>query len=245
MGFGNKKATFSIVDLNYLTGYKVMLKSLLENITQPIDILVGCVLSEMPELVREIYHKFPNVRIYPIKKERYKDFPLHTIPKCIDKSIYKMEAFAIGTPLYRRIVVMDCDMLVTGNVDALFDTDEQFGSVMYNKKGKFNAGMFSIGPQYIDNFDCFKPYADAPLDIAEMTILLRYFKKHKVHDFGLAYNANKKKLRKGKIKLKNARIIHYETDKPWNKTVPRNKMYDHIWHEAYRRYFPGEPAPWA
>lgn len=134
---------------------------------------------------------------------------------------YKLDIFTYTK--YSKIVSMDCDMLIQGDLSDLFNKSYGFGAVpMYpnwTTNRRFNGGLIVLdsGVNNLENYkkalmNCRKPHA-----FAEQDVLNNIFPNFTRID--KTYNSEKRMLKsKDKIDVEivnNAKVIHYVGGKPW------------------------------
>ncbi|NCG36098.1 MAG: hypothetical protein GWP48_01040 [Actinobacteria bacterium] len=156
-----------------------------------------------------------------------------------------------------RVVALDLDVLVIGDVRELFDCGDQFAAVeaehaIGGKRGFFNSGVFVAGAQHLTG-DTYSDLVCLPVENmkngwADQAILNSYFPER-----GMGWLPNRfNSLRSlhpdhlGDIDMvlgnRDIRILHFAGLKPWNAKEPQHPHAngfdgaDRLWSDAFCRY---------
>lgn len=174
---------------------------------------------------REIY-----IAAYPGSEREFRTTYLH--------SYYKYEVFSLDCD---RVVFLDADMLILGDISYLFEVKSDFAAVPELKQpDRFNGGLLCIGNKYLGNkivddlitmsrgaSDYDKSILDGRILnttntpawrqswLADQPILNSYF-KDVVEYLPTEYNILKSDYRHMGSWLSNTKILHYVCKKPWD-----------------------------
>ncbi len=237
---------FTLLDDNFVTGYVAFMKSLLHyNPWFEHDLVILDVgLSNVgKDFVAKHYER---VRFVKPNKRRYSDVDMSKTVDKLKATYYTLDAF-IQTD-FDRIVQFDMDMVVLGDISAVFECGAPIAACRaYNSKHDFlgdgcNAGLFVVNKPYLNE----KTYADL-LAIARRGHSMPEQKTMNIHFDGKwhwlpkIYNVEKRMMTTKKYKevLENARVLHFVAEKPWqNKTNAREASYEpleKLWWKEYER----------
>lgn len=207
-------------DRNYLIGFEVMLKSLVD--TNPrvaeknIEFrVVSNDLSEEDMTVARAIHR--NVVL-----QRYDESRYASIPKGDGERRFgdysKFEAFRMPA---ERVVFLDCDTLVTGNIDLLMDSDAGLAAARDLYIDQYNTGVMSIGGDVLSE----KTFSDlvhlasifGRTEHLDQDIINKYL-YDEIKEIPLSYNFLKtyhKAVFRNSDLAKHVRVLHYIAKKPW------------------------------
>lgn len=241
-------AFFMSLDNKYFIGYEVFIKSLLRN--NPwfnLDIIILDVgISE--EIKTKILCLYKNTIFIKPFKENYSKINLTKVPKHFHVNYYKFDAFLCKG--YKKIITIDTDMLIQGDIKSLINTQCIFGAVNafnsniddFYKNKYFNGGLTIIDESLINNIT-YKNLLNTAIpghNMAEQDVLNIYF-KNDVTFLPKTYNYEKRMIHSKKfpIKIADVKIIHYVSYKPWETNKPvKEQIYKEIeklWWDEYNR----------
>jgi lipopolysaccharide biosynthesis glycosyltransferase len=208
----------------FVIGFKSMMNSLKRYnpwFNLPLVILDDGLSEESIETVKFIYGK---VHFHTIRKESYKKVNFNVTNKRLRCTYYKLDFFNISG--YDRLVFIDSDVIVLGNIKELFDCSAGFAAVKgYDPRRDilrrdFNSGVFVVNKMYLTA----QVYTEL-LKICQKGFKMPDQKTMNIFFGGRTtfldkvYNVEKRMLYTSNLKhyLNNARILHYVGEKPWNK----------------------------
>lgn len=209
---------------DFIVGYRVFIQSFLKHnpwFDHDIVIMPFDLTDKDIEYVRSFYDKikfvkplYDNYRNINKKGLRYEKFVYN---------YYKLDIFTYTK--YEKIVSVDCDMLVQGDISELFIKKYGLGAVPIftkndRRRGEFNGGLIVIDSGFNNEINYNKVLRQIiyPYEHAEQDILNNVFRKSYMV-IPKTYNAEKRMQKsndKYEIDLVNsAKIIHYVGGKPW------------------------------
>jgi lipopolysaccharide biosynthesis glycosyltransferase len=235
-----KTAICTVVNKIYISGLEVMLKTLITtnpdllSSNTPLIILKDPTVSDQDLLYcKTIY---PNTQIIHIDYTPYKEicnkFYRHDFEKDTNMVSYclcgflKYEIFSINK--VDRLVYIDSDCMITGDISYLLNYDKPFGAVREINNGttfdEFNTGVMVLNKQYLNR-------PDITQDLITYTTLLPivrkldqipmndYFQKE-ISEIPIEYNflklycSEQTQTRTYHLSSQ-CKILHYVLDKPW------------------------------
>lgn len=144
-----------------------------------------------------------------------------------------LDAFRLSA--YERVVCLDSDMMVLGDLSELFELDCEFAAVMATdeRSGEnldyFNTGVMVIGPNHLTGatFEqitgtTVMSSVDRERGKADQAVLNRFFESRPYDRLPLRYNVTKRMVPDqigdiiGRLHQLDARILHFVGAKPWN-----------------------------
>lgn len=225
-------------DRNYLIGFEVMLKSLVDTNPRAAEEniefrVVSNDLSEEDMTVARAIHR--NVVL-----QRYDESRYASIPKGDGERKFgdysKFEAFSMDA---ERVVFLDCDTLITGNIDLLIDSDARLAAARDLYIDQYNTGVMSIGGDVLSE----KTFSDlvhlasifGRTEHLDQDIINKYL-YDEIEEISLSYNFlktyHKSVFRNSEI-AKHIRILHYIAKKPWQNIQPVALEEGTLWLERY------------
>lgn len=220
-------------------------------------------LSSISDENKKRLQKIHDVRFHTVDEKEYqkvidnfKDKPgMH---QRIWPSLYTFETFAMKD--YDRVVFLDSDMLITGDMKEAFTYNHQLcvtpdcreietAPMRCIKKTKmFNGGFLSLGKDFLQG-----DHKKGLIDLAEkmnpndatyfdQSIMNEYFKDFDVMFISSKFNTLKRAFADSYFNgdIKDTRNIHYVGEKPWNEKVdPNDKKYskiENLWNIEYDNY---------
>lgn len=230
----------TVCNKEYLIGLEVLLKSLVDNNPR--------VLSEqIPFLVitNDLNHKdltfaasiYPYLMIKNFDPSKYNDIDeLKKIQKA-HGDYTKYEIFSLTN--VDKIIFLDSDTLVLGNIDHLIDQTNDISAVRDLYIDQFNTGVMVIGKKYLnskitnDLIELTKIYGIT--EHLDQDIINFYF-KDQFNEMSLSYNFLKiyhKQLFMNTGLPKHVKILHYVVKKPWQQKEPVLLEVGTLWQERY------------
>lgn len=231
----------TICNKSYLIGLEVLLKSLVENNPRVIEeeIPFTVMSNELTEddltTAKKIYNNLTLLN-YDISKydkiEQLKDSKQMVFGDYSKYEIFSLEHLD-------KIIFLDSDTLVLGNIDYLIDYDGDLGAVRELYIDQYNTGVMVIGKKYINKkitFDLINlTLIYGITEHLDQDIINNYF-MDVIQEMPISYNFLKtyhKPMFKNSKIAKHIKILHYIVKKPWqNKPlVPLEE--GTIWLERY------------
>jgi lipopolysaccharide biosynthesis glycosyltransferase len=237
-----KTALVTMLNEEFVIGFKAMIRSLLKNnpwFDLPVVILDDGVLPETKGKLTQIYK---DITWQPIDKKRYAgtDFE-KTAPK-LRCTYYKLDIFNMKG--YERLVFIDSDTLILGDIKQLFATTAGFAAVKgYDPlhdmmRRDINSGVFVVNQQFLNEqvYVEMLRIARSGHKMPDQTVINHYFRNRMMY-LDKVFNVEKRMLYTNKFKhvLQTMRILHYVGEKPWQKkTNVREEQYAMLEREWWR-----------
>jgi lipopolysaccharide biosynthesis glycosyltransferase len=210
----------SLINEDYLPGASTLLKCLkAQNINNRFNLLYEDNLLESYLKLTSIY---PNINFLKVKKDdyaqnneirnEYRDWHINCF--------YRFDMFEIDCD---RLVFLDLDLLVLGNISDLLNFNEDFGAVMELDRDIFNGGVLVFNKKFLN-----KKTKHDLIDLAnnqtwssDQPILNEYFRKY-MTPIPKKYNV----LTCEYGRVKDINILHYiGSKKPW---MSRDKLFENF-----------------
>ena len=187
------------------------------------------------KLVKPIYENYENMNISKIRYDKF------------IYNYYKLDIFTFTE--YEKIVSVDTDMLVQGDLSDLFYNNYGFGAVPiftknWNRIEEFNGGLIVLdsGCNNSENYNKVLNELKFPYEHAEQDILNKVF-GDVYFTVDKTYNSEKRMLKSLDDKdvnfVTNAKIIHFVGSKPWDKNKSGDELgYDkleNLWKEYSKK----------
>lgn len=214
----------TMLNNEFVIGFKSMINSLKKYnpwFNFPLIILNDGLSEESMEVIRSIYDK---VEFQELRKDFYKDVNFSVTAKRLRCTYYKLDFFNI--PGYDRLVFIDSDVIILGNIKELFDCQAGFAAVKgYDSvrdilRRDFNSGVFVVNKAYLTTgvYTDLLKLCKKGFKMPDQKTLNLYFGGRTTF-LNKVYNVEKRMLYTKNLKryLENARILHYVGEKPWNK----------------------------
>jgi lipopolysaccharide biosynthesis glycosyltransferase len=141
----------TVCNKEYLIGFEVMLKSLIENnprvITDNLPFVVITNDLNPEDLVtsRTIYN---NIHIKRFDESKYSQIEELKKQQMAFGDYTKYEIFSLTE--FKKIIFLDSDTIILGNIDYLIDFKESFGAVRELYIDQYNTGVMVIGNKYLN-----------------------------------------------------------------------------------------------
>lgn len=217
-----EKALITVSDSSFVKGTACLLKSLLyhnKRIDYRIIILDAGLKEKDKEKLNQI---FDNLEYVKPRIKNYESF-LNKVPNHFKKAFYKLDIF--GFDFLDRIVYLDSDMLILGDISYLFTLEEPFSacSSYGEQKEKFdtrlNSGMFVLNNPNKDLYNNLISESFSKKVRYDQDVLRQHFPNYNKLDspkwnYKKHIYASEEWRYKFDIK-KNIKIIHYISKKPW------------------------------
>lgn len=237
-----KKCFFSVITKSFIEGFKVFSNSLMRNNpwlnrTKNDMVLVSVDLSDKDKKECEKYYKY-------IKWIEPEDFPKNfndeslKIGKC---ALYKLQAFSLYD--YDLVISIDVgDMVVIKPIPEIFAFNTAIGMVQgwtkdhgwHDKRkagGTFNGGLVLLNKTYRTPEVYKKLINSTPSPYFDQQIINEEF-YGKISKLPMALNFSKRLIECKELNMKDASIIHYVGEKPWQsyKNKETYKPIERFWH---------------
>lgn len=239
-----KTALCTLLDDNFVIGYKAFIKSLLKwhpKIGYDF-MIIDCGLSIKSKL--EIYNCYRKTYFIEPLYKNYRGIPLHKTDERLQKTYYTLDAFNLP---YDRVIFFDMDMVITGDISEVLNCSADFAAVKgYNAKldilrDDINSGLFVIGPKHLDGqtYEQLLKIAQRGFSMPDQKVINIFF-KDKITFLPKKYNVEKRMIETQKYKdvISDIRILHFIAGKPWMEVPVDDKKfipYYKIWEEYYDR----------
>lgn len=141
----------TLCNKDYLIGFEVMLKSLIENNPRiqaeniPF-LIISNDLNEDDLMVSKKMHE--NIKIKNYNKEKYEKINESASGLTLFGDYSKYEIFSIAD--VDKMIFLDCDTLIVGNIDYLIDFEGDFGAVRDLYIDQYNTGVMVISKKYLN-----------------------------------------------------------------------------------------------
>lgn len=225
-------------DRNYLVGLEVMLHSLLDSNPRVSAermefVVVSNDLSDADLDFCRLLH--PNVRLKRYEASKYSSIPSPDGDRRFG-DYTKFEAFRMDAD---KVVFLDCDTLVLGNIDRLIDFDGKMAASRDLYIDQYNTGVMALGKSVISE----KVFSDlvqlasifGRTEHLDQDIINKYFYED-IEEMPLSYNFLKtyhKPMFRNSELAKHIRVLHYIIKKPWQNIPPVALEDGTLWLERY------------
>ncbi|WP_062210103.1 glycosyltransferase [Demequina oxidasica] len=252
-----KVALASYVDRNYIEGFEVLVRSLvLSNPWLDLDYVVLYSDLEAPDFAR-LAPLYPHFTFRKVDTGRFTTYRKGDGSNyLVEKAYYILDVFKpIG---YERVVTLDVDMVVVGDIRHLVETDAEFTAApqYFDSDGgrKLNSGVMSVGDAYLTAgfaslLDAIGRSGDYELERHDQGVLTAAL-NGAYQPLDVKYNLVKRAVRFGGDAPEDTRIIHYTGKyKPWNGGERGYEQLERAWHafggatvKYWRRCSAGTPV---
>jgi lipopolysaccharide biosynthesis glycosyltransferase len=241
----NKKALVTMMDRNFMKGFRAFWKSFTYfNQWFNYDfIIIDVGLSAKDRAELKTYYP---VTFHDMDTKQYADINMTRTAEHLQKTYYTFEVFSFNE--YERVVFLDMDIVVLGDIKELFEVQIGFGACPgYAHKTDamrhdINSGVFSVHRQYLNNEtrSGLIRTSSRGFSMPDQKAINRYF-GHRIYKLDKVYNVEKRMEHSKNFQdiYESARILHYVGTKPWQAHDPSNdlensyKKSEAIWHEWY------------
>jgi len=223
----NKKCLFSIISKSHLEGFKVFVKSLkktnpwveaveLELLLINID-LEEQDIKKCEDLYKNIIWIDPDKSLISSKDNA---------PKIGVSAYYKLQAFGIYD--YDSVISIDCgDMLFVGDISQLFSYNTPLGMVRgwtpVAKWQQYNGGLVVLNKKY-RNPKTYNDLKNQPVSRLHDQDIINNFFKGKITKLPTAFNFSKRMIDCEELNIKDAKIIHFVGENPWEDYPEKEKF---------------------
>ncbi len=232
----NKKCLFSVISSSHIIGFEVFCKSLKR--TNPwveaAELEILLISIDLSDYEKEKCEKnYPFITwIEPPDKPTSFSKDGAAIG---DSAFYKLFPFSVED--YDLVISIDCaDMVFMGNIAQLFSYDVDIGMVQgwtpVRKWQQFNGGLVLLNKTY-RNKDIYNKLISHPTTAMFDQDILNNFFKNKISQLPVKFNFSKRMIECKEVNIKDAAIIHYVGEKPWQEYPDKDKYIEveKKWHE--------------
>lgn len=230
-----KAALCTMLDENFVIGFDVMMKSLKANnpwFELPVIVIdLGLTEATKARLFTEYGAEF--------RQPKRKNYAMVNFSKTAERlraTYYKLDVFSYDD--FDRIVFIDSDVVITGDILELFDCDRPFAAVRgYNARedslrADINSGVFVINkPALGGEYKNLLRIAERGFTMPDQKAINLCF-AGEIYHLPKMYNVEKRMIgtQNFKASLAGARIIHFVASKPWDEVrEPGFEALEEIW----------------
>jgi len=230
----------TVCNKDYLIGFEVMLKSLIDNNPRiveeniPFTIISNDITEDNLFVSNQIYN---NIVIKNFDPTKYKDIDELKKQKNFFGDYFKYEIFSIEDT--DKIIFLDCDVVVLGNIDYLIDFKQDFGGVRDLYIDQYNTGVLVIGKKYLNKNITNDLISQTLLygitEHSDQDIINNYF-CDVITEIPLSYNYLKtysKQIFQNTGLPKHIKILHFIVKKPWQNKPLVLLEEGTLWQEKY------------
>lgn len=230
----------SVCNKEYLIGFEVMLKSLVDNNPRVVDENIPFVIISNDLTYDDLKVSFKihrNLLIQNFDFTKYAEIEKLKEMKMAFGDYTKYEVFSLTN--FEKIIFLDSDTLILGNIDKLIDSNLDFGAVRELYIDQHNTGVMVISKKYLnpnitrDLIDLTKIYGIT--EHLDQDIINNYF-SDVIEDIPIEYNFLKiyhKNIFKNVGLPKYVKILHYVVKKPWQQKPLVILEEGTLWLEKY------------
>ena len=232
----------TVCNKEYLIGLEVLLKSLVDNnprvITEQIPFLI--ISNELQDMdllyAQQIY---PNIFLKRFDQSKYEQIETMKLQHQAFGDYTKYEAFSILDKSIKKIIFLDSDTLILGNIDHIIVCNADFAAVRDLYIDQFNTGVMVVGRKYLNE--------KVTSDLIELTKIygitehldqdiINHYVDGDVTELPLSYNFLKiyhKEIFIHSGLPKHVKILHYVVKKPWQQKQIVPLEVGTLWLERY------------
>jgi lipopolysaccharide biosynthesis glycosyltransferase len=237
-----KRALVTLLDDGFYVGFEVFLKSFLAFNPWFSDdfVVIDVGLSEKTrEKMRE---KYPKMVFFTPKYENYSAVNMKITAERLKKTYYTLDVFDLP---YDRIVFMDMDMLILGDLREIFNFAGHIGGVRaYNRnadilQGGINTGLFVVNSEFLNEktYKRLLEIARPGHNMPDQTVINEAF-KGQISELRKVFNVEKRMINTRRFKnvIEEMRVLHFVGEKPWQKHAPGTleagyEPFEKLWRE--------------
>jgi glycogenin glucosyltransferase len=230
----------TVCNKDYLIGFEVMLKSLIDNNPRiindnlPFVIITNDLTPEDLITSRKIYN---NIHIKRFDTEKYSEIDELKKKQMAFGDYTKYEIFSLTE--FKKIIFLDSDIVVLGNIDYLIDFNGDIGGVRDLYIDQYNTGVLVVSKKYlsekITNHLIHLTTIYGITEHLDQDIINNYFYDD-ITEIPISYNYLKtysKEIFKNTGLPKHIKILHYIVKKPWQQKPLVYLEEGTIWQERY------------
>lgn len=214
----------TVCNKDYLIGFEVMLKSLVDNNPRVISenipfFIISNDITENDLITSKKIHY--NIHIKKFDSSKYSTIEEMKKSQMAFGDYTKYEIFSMDTENTDKIIFLDSDTLILGNIDNLINSKHDFGAVKELYIDQYNTGVMVIGKKYLN-----KKITD---DLINLTLsygitehldqdIINFYFQDIIRDFPIGYNFLKiyhKQIFQNSELPSHIKILHYVVKKPW------------------------------
>jgi lipopolysaccharide biosynthesis glycosyltransferase len=231
-----------MLNRDFIIGYKVMISSLLDKNQWFDHEVVILDLDLTPSDKTDILDLYENTTFIKPKIKNYSRVNFERTAEKLRATYYKLDVFRLD---YDRIVFIDSDVVVVGDLSELFNCSLDFAAVKgYNARldemrADINSGVFVVNKRFLNDetYTALVQMAEHGHSMPDQKVINSYF-KGQIAYFNKGFNVEKRMISTVRFRkvLENMRIIHYVASKPWMED--REEGFDELekyWFEAYEK----------
>jgi lipopolysaccharide biosynthesis glycosyltransferase len=230
----------SVCNKDYLIGFEVMLKSLIDNNPRvvrediPFLIISNDLTSEDLIVSRKIHN---NISLKRYDTSKYVEIEEMKKKQMAFGDYTKYEIFSVEG--VDKIIFLDSDIVILGNIDKLIDSEYEFGAVRELYIDQYNTGVMVISKKYLNQkttenlINLTKIYGIT--EHLDQDIINFYFNDI-IKSFPIEYNYLKiysKEIFQNTGLPKYIKILHFIVKKPWQNKPLVFLEEGTIWQEKY------------
>ena len=232
-----KSCFYSILSSSHIKGFEVFCKSLNQSNPwiQKIGIPFLITSLDLSEEEKKHCKKFYKNILW---MEKVKHNLNLNDAKIGESAFYKLSAFSIYN--YDLVISIDCsDMIIVKPIGELFSYEKEIAMVQgwtpVAKWQQYNGGLVVLNKRF-RNPNTYKKLLSFPVTRLYDQDILNNFFKQMIFPLPYTFNFSKRMIENKELNLKDAKIIHYVGEKPWQEYKDKNKYLEieKIWHEKSR-----------
>lgn len=257
----------TLVNDNFLVGGEILLYSFLKHnswFNGDIIIIHSDKLCYLSEKSKNIFMKiYPKIKFHKVDENDYKTIDLSKAKvKRFAVSYLTLESFRFDN--YDRVVFLDSDIVILGDIKKLFENDNYFGAIYDSRKypmqekqtsgleknDRFNGGVLSISKKFLGEKifkDMIKIASLGDWNMADQATMNKFFEGIPIKLFSNKYNALKRCFPDNinfteDLKKEDVRVLHYVGKKPWQSDEEKSdlnineKIYKKI-NKIWKKYY--------
>jgi lipopolysaccharide biosynthesis glycosyltransferase len=235
----NRKCLFSVLNRDFIIGFKAFANSLKKNNPWCSDVKLEILIVDL-DLTKKDREECEGY--YPfISWLEPHGLPAHfdqDIAKIGSAAFHKLRVFDIFD--YDSIISIDCgDMIILDDIADLFCYNVDIGMVQgwtpVRKWQQFNGGLVVLNKTYRNRETYNRLVNHPPSPFYDQQILNDEFKKN-ITRLPVGFNFSKRMIECDEVNLEDAKILHFVGEKPWNDYEDKieYKKVEDIWHEYSR-----------
>jgi len=230
----------SVCNKDYLIGFEVMLKSLVENNPRVINENIPFVIISNdlnPEDLVTSRTIYKNIHIKRFDESKYSQIEELKKQQMAFGDYTKYEIFSLTE--FKKIIFLDSDIVVLGNIDYLIDYDKPFGAVRELYIDQYNTGVMVIGKEYLNEkitYDLINLTSVYGITEHLDQDIIDYYFTDVITPIPIEYNYLKtysKQIFQNTGLPKYIKILHFIAKKPWQDKPLVFLEEGTIWQERY------------
>ena len=230
----------TVCNKDYLIGFEVMLKSLIDNNPRVVNenipfTIISNDISEDDLFVSKQIHN--NITIKNFNQTKYYEIDELKKQQNFFGEYFKYEIFSIDG--VNKILYLDSDVVILGNIDYLIDYDGEFGGVRDLYIDQYNTGVLVIGKKYLNknitNDLISQTLIYGITEHSDQDIINKYF-YDVITEIPISYNYLKtysKSLFQNTGLPNHIKILHFIVKKPWQNKPLVLLEEGTLWQERY------------